>query len=244
MDIWLIAAKNPLEQRLYEQKQRGNCRMRSSSKSWATPGADFTERKSVLVWSKVTLWFKAKKREYLVDHWSHFLWEGQFFCLGNNSVVLLLCKVTSAWNLNRVAATWGGKYDIKLMCFLKHSLRDTQAIILGMDSTQGWMFLVLMCVLAPTCRDNTTVQWKFQFSHEFPSWSVLKKRKCLHSPSHNAVRIKTPRECIHFLRQAFKITVYFFESVVYLKTIYCKSKKIVDNKKNPRCDDNKKTTRI
>lgn len=99
-------------------------------------------------------WFKAKKREYGVHHRSHFLWEGQFFCLGNNSVVLLLCKVTSAWNLNRVAATWGGKYDIKLMCFLKHSLRDSQAIILGMDSTQGWMSSVLMCVLAPTCRDN------------------------------------------------------------------------------------------
>lgn len=128
--------------------------MRSSSKSWDTPGADFTARKSVFVWSKVTPWFEAKKWEYVIDHRSHFLWEGQFFCLCYNCVVLLLCKVTSACNLHRVAGTWGGKYYIKLICFLKHSLRDTQAIILGMDSTQGWMFLVLMCVLAPTCRDN------------------------------------------------------------------------------------------
>lgn len=42
-----------------------------------------------------------------------------------------------------------------------------------------------------------------------------------------------------FLRQIFKIVFYFFESVVYLKTIYHKSIKIADSKKQ-KCDDNKK----
>lgn len=50
---------------------------------------------------------------------------------------------------------------------------------------------------------------------------------------------KIPRKCINFLRRIFKIIFYFFESVVYLKTIYCKSKNTVDSKKR-KCDDNKK----
>lgn len=212
--------------------------MRSNSKSWDTLGADFMARKSVFVWSKVTPWFEAKRWEYVIDHWSHFLWEGQFFCLCNSSVVLLLCKVTSAWNLHRVAGTRGGKYDIKLICFLKHSLRDTPATTVGMDSIQGWMFLADICFSSNLQGQPQQYNKIFQFSHGFPPKLSWKKRKCLCSPLQNAVvpkmlqwGSKIPRERIHCLRQAFKIIVYFFESVVYLKTIYCKSKKIVDNKK-------------